>query len=64
MNWIKDSAWQLGIGVLLAGVGGLWMYRSALEGNITGTWTGLVIFFAAMALPLIRRFFHAGGEEE
>jgi len=64
MKWLKESAWQLGLGVLLAGAGAVIMYKSAMEANESGTWGGLVIFFAAMAIPLVRKFFQAGGEEE
>lgn len=62
MKWLKKSEWRLGIGVLLAGAGGVWMYRSAIAGSISGTWAGLAVFFAAMAIPLIIRFFTADGE--
>lgn len=64
MKWLKESAWQLGLGVLLAGAGAVIMYKSAMEGNQSGTWAGLVIFFAAMSIPLFRKVFQAGGEED
>jgi ABC-type Fe3+-siderophore transport system permease subunit len=64
MEWIKQRVWQLGIAILLALIASVLIYLAGVEENTTLLWVGLILFFVALSIPLLVKFFEAVQERE
>lgn len=64
MKWLKDRAWLMGIGVVAAFTASVFMYRSGRDSDTAGIWTGLALFFLAIAIPLVLKFLMPGPDED
>jgi hypothetical protein len=64
--WLRERVWQLGIAIALALVGTVIIYLAGVdEPDITVLWLGLILFFAAMAIPLLIKLYNVvQGEED
>lgn len=65
MDWIKKRVWQLGIAIVLAVIAWWLMYAAGTgEPNQVLLWVGLILFFMAMALPLISQLFESAKDQD
>jgi FtsH-binding integral membrane protein len=65
MEWIKERVWQLGLAIVLALLASAVIYIAGVnEGSPTLLWVGLILFFVALLIPLLIKFFEAVQENE
>jgi hypothetical protein len=64
--WLRERVWQLGIAIALALVGSVIIYWAGVdEPDMTLLWLGLILFFAAMTIPLLIKLYNVvQGEED
>lgn len=65
MSWLQKRVWQLGIGTLLVIIGVVLVYTAGVgEPNDALIWTGLVLAWVGLAVPLASKALGFGKEEE
>jgi hypothetical protein len=65
MEWLKQRVWQLGIAILIVLIGATLLYLGGTDGiSESILWTGLILFFLAMAVPLFAKIHEANQEKE
>lgn len=64
MQWIKQRVWQLGLAIILILVGAYLIYANRTEASGGMLWTGLVMIFAALVVPLVSKLFQSDEEQK
>ncbi len=64
MDWIKKRVWQLGAAIVLLLVGAALIYTNRTGDGGGMLWTGLVLVFIALAVPLVSKLFQPDEEQK
>lgn len=64
MDWIKQRVWQLGAAIILLLTGAVIIYTNRTGDSGGMLWTGLVLVFIALAVPLLSKAFNPADEKK